>query len=72
MHEELSTIAVRTIDRIAIVFSAVVLTALGLIAALSALGWQPSPLETAAAFLTQRRIEAGIGALLLLLVACTW
>ena len=59
----------RTIDRIAIVFSAVVLTALGLIAALSALGWQPSPLETAAAFLTQRRIEAGIGALLLLLVA---
>ena len=51
----------RTIDRIAIVFSAVVLTALGLIAALSALGWQPSPLETAAAFLTQRRIEAGIG-----------
>lgn len=59
----------RMIDRIAMLVAAVILVAVGLIAALSALGWQPSPLTSTAAFLVDRRIELGVGALVLLLLA---
>lgn len=59
----------RMIDRITILVAAVILIALGLIVALSALGWQPSPLATTAALLHEHRIESGVGALVLLLIA---
>lgn len=63
--------AVRMIDRLAILFAAVILVALGLLAGLFALGWQPFYfVDAVSSFLIAHRIEAALVGIVLLL--CGW